>query len=563
VSPLQVAWDVLVRRTRPIRPALLLAVFATLVTSVATLGTVKVARDAATVFSSPDWGSLARLVGLLTACYFVRAIGQWVSARASARAANRLVADLRSELVSRVLAQPAVALERLPAGDTAARIVQDALLVREFALVAGAEIIPSVVILVLGLAICIALNPTLAAVALVGIPVVGTGLAHFGRRSQDEVLAVQARSGDLTQELVERLQLGLLIKVFGRERHELGRFETANRAHLAAAERAADIQTLQTPVVGFLQVVAIAGALWVGGAQILLGKLTVPDLMAFAAALGLCIDPVIYLSNGWTRIQQAAAAWMRLAPLLELEPDRTTGAERLVPESPEWDGDIVLENVTAGYVSDRPVLSGCTLSLGAGEWLALVGPSGSGKSTLGRLIVGLLEPTAGRIRWGDHDRVPRDRVSYVPQDAMLFSGTVADNIRYGKLDATDAEIREAARLALALEFVDRLPEGFLTVLDARGSNLSGGQRQRLAIARALVGKPRLLVLDEPTASLDPDSEQLVTETVESLRGTCTMVVVTHRLDTIRRADRTLSLVDGHLHATTTDPLARTPSHPAS
>jgi ABC-type multidrug transport system fused ATPase/permease subunit len=145
---------------------------------------------------------------------------------------------------------------------------------------------------------------------------------------------------------------------------------------------------------------------------------------------------------------------------------------------------------------------------------------------------------------------------------MLFSGTVADNIRYGKLDATDAEIREAARLALALDFVDRLPDGFLTVLDARGSNLSGGQRQRLAIARALVGKPRLLVLDEPTASLDPDSEQLVTETVESLRGTCTMVVVTHRMDTIRRADRTLTLADGLLHAPTTDPLARTPSHPA-
>ena len=547
MSPIQVAFHVLRTRTREVRGAIGLAVASTLGAAIATMGTVLVARDAAVVFSAPTWSALNRLVLLLVACYGVRSMGQWISGRASTWAANHLVARLRQDLFDRVIGQRAVELDRMPAGDTAARIVTDALLVREFVLVSGAEIIPSVFVLVLGLGTCITLNPVLAAVALLGIPVVGGGLALFTRKAHDEVLSVQSRMGDLSQELVERLQLGTLIKAFGRESHERARFHGVNHAHLEAAERAARIQTLQTPVVGFLQVVAIAGALWVGGAQILLGKLTVPDLMAFAAALSLCIDPVIFLSNGWSRIQQASAAWMRLAPLLDLAGDvsEPVGAHPNASEE-VWSGEVTLQGVSASYVKGIRVVEQLSMAIAPCEYLALVGPSGGGKSTIGRLLVGLLEPCAGYIRWGTSGRIQRQRVGYVPQESLLFSGTIADNIRYGKLDATDAEVREAARLALAMPFIEQLNEGLDTILEARGQNLSGGQRQRLAIARALVGAPALLVLDEPTSALDPASEALVTDTINSLKGRCTMVVVTHRRETIRSADRILTFEAGRL-----------------
>jgi subfamily B ATP-binding cassette protein MsbA len=294
----------------------------------------------------------------------------------------------------------------------------------------------------------------------------------------------------------------------------------------------------------------LAGVLWFGGQEVLAGRLSGGALIAFlvyginiAASLGA-------FTSLWTQIQEALGASRRIFELLDENPEIKDAPE--AQPLPHVRGQLILDDVSFSYPGADRVLHHITLEIQPGEVLALVGPSGAGKSTLFNLIPRFYDPTHGRVCVDGHDLRSvtldslRAQIGLVPQETLLFSGTVRENLRYGKLDATDDELVAAARAANAEEFIAKFPKGYETVVGEKGVKLSGGQRQRIAIARALLKDPRLLLLDEATSSLDSESESLVQEALERLMQGRTTIIIAHRLSTVQKANRIAVLDEGHL-----------------
>lgn len=543
-------WVRLLPYLKPYFGRLALAVLAVLATSLSTLATVPLAREAAQTFQHLTLGRLNGLIGMLVVAYAAKGFFTWLSNLASAYVALRTVAALRAEAFARLQAQSLGFFEHRAVGDLSARLVTDATMLKDALCVAAAELAPSVLIVVVALGYLFVLNGHLAALAVLGMPIVGWAIAQFAQRLRIWSTATQHRVGDMLAYLNERLSNVLLVKSFGQEAYEAERFAAFNREHLNATFRGAQIQALQTPVVGTLQIMAIGAVLWLGGFEILEARLTVADLLAFAAAVGVCIDPVLVLSNALGKIQQASGALLRIFDLLDQPVAVEESAEPKVIS--ELLGTLGFHRVRFGYAGGDEVLKGLDLIVPAGAAVALVGPSGSGKSTLTKLLQRFYDPTDGAITLDGVDlrdldtRWLRRQVGYVSQETPLFAGTIADNLRYGCLSATDAEIEAAARAANAHGFISAFPSGYQTLVGERGATLSGGQRQRIAIARALLRDPRLLILDEATSALDTESEALVQEAFVRLMAGRTTLIVAHRLSTIQQADRIVALSDGRI-----------------
>jgi subfamily B ATP-binding cassette protein MsbA len=294
----------------------------------------------------------------------------------------------------------------------------------------------------------------------------------------------------------------------------------------------------------------MAAVLWFGGREVLEGRLTAGSLIAFLV-YGINIAGALGTFTGlWTQLQEAVGASRRIFELLDEVPEIRNAAD--ARPLPPVKGRVTFEHVSFSYPGTDRVLRDINLEIQPGEVLALVGPSGAGKTTAFNLIPRFYDPTAGRVCIDGHDLRTvtldslRGQIGMVAQETQLFSGTVRENLRYGRLDASDAELEEAARAANAAEFIERLPKGYDTVVGERGVKLSGGQRQRVAIARAILKDPRLLLLDEATSSLDSESESLVEEALERLMRGRTTVIIAHRLSTVHRADRLAVLEAGHL-----------------
>jgi ABC-type multidrug transport system fused ATPase/permease subunit len=525
-------------------------ILAVLATSAATLGTVPLARRAAETFSHLTMPGLNALIAALLGVYLAKSVATWLANRTAARLALLTCADLRAALYEHLQAQGMDFFEHRQAGDLASRLVADVNALRDALVVASGELAPSVLIVAVAVGYLFVLNWRLAALSILGMPLVGFAIGRFSDRLRAWSNAAQGHVGDMLAYLTERLGQVGLVKSFGREAHESERFAAFNRDHLAASLHGAEIQALQTPVVGALQIAAIGLVLWLGGWEILHHRLAVADLLAFAAAVGVCIDPILVLSNATGKIQAASGALDRLETLFAAEP---TVRE---PDRPVWPaaarGDVRCEAMTFAYPGQAPVLRDMDLYLEAGSVVALVGPSGGGKSTVAKLLQRFYDPKEGRITFDGVDLrdLPlgwlRAQIGYVSQDSSVFAGTVTENIRYGRLDASDEEVETAARAAHAHAFIAAWPEGYRTRVGERGATLSGGQRQRLAIARALLRDPKLLILDEATSALDVESEGLVQEAMERLMKGRTTLVIAHRLATVRRADRIITLQDGRV-----------------
>jgi subfamily B ATP-binding cassette protein MsbA len=304
------------------------------------------------------------------------------------------------------------------------------------------------------------------------------------------------------------------------------------------------------PLIGFLGFAASVVVLWYGGHQVIRGEATTGELVAFLLYAGMVAGPVGGLAGQWTQVQEAFGAADRIFALLDTAPEIADrpGATAI------WaaDGRIVFEDVSFQYAQGPLVLTDVSAAFDAGKTTALVGPSGAGKTTLVSLVARFYDPTTGRITLDGHDlrdltvHSLREQIAVVPQEPILFATTVADNIRYGRLDATDAQLRAAADAANATEFIDRLSDKYETIVGERGVKLSVGQRQRIAIARALLRDSPVLLLDEATSSLDNESEYLVQEALTRLMLGRTTIVIAHRLTTVERADRILVLDRGRI-----------------
>ncbi len=379
---------------------------------------------------------------------------------------------------------------------------------------------------------------------VIGITVVlGRRVRHLSRKMQEKL-------GEMTNALHEGLAAVRVVKIFGIQREMDERFERENREVMRNEMRTAFTRAINSPIVGFVIGLALIAIIMLGGQEIHAGRMTGGDLMAFMLLLQMVSSAVNRLSRLNLSLQQASAAAKRHRELLEID-DRLPVVDDPI-KLDDIDGRITFENVSFSYLGRSPALCDIDLQIEPGEIVAFAGPSGAGKTTIANLIPRLYDPTEGRVLIDGIDVAEMDpqrlrqHMSIVPQETLLFGGTVRENILYGRSDASEEDVIAAAKAANAHGFITQLPEGYDTQVGERGTQLSGGQRQRVAIARAVVRNPSIMILDEATSSLDNESEQAIHKALETILENRTAIIIAHRLSTIRDADRIIVLEGGHI-----------------
>ncbi|MBU8546824.1 ATP-binding cassette domain-containing protein [Roseomonas sp. ROY-5-3] len=499
------------------------------------------ALDNAAIFM----GSVVALLAIATSAryYLVSWLGE------------RVAADLRRRVFDHVLSLSPRYFETARTGDILSRMTADVGLLQSLIGSAISMGLRNTLTGLGALAMLLATSAKLAGIVLAVLPLVIVPLVIFGRRERRLSKVAQERVADLAATAEEALNGLRIVQAFTHEPEDRRRFGAEAEASVAAALRRVASRTALILVVILCGFGAITFSLWVGGHDVVAGRMTGGELSAFVFYAVLLASSGATMSELWGEIQRAAAAADRLLELLSAESDiRAPESPALLPEPPQ--GRVTFEAVRFTYPSrpDRAALEDFSLTVAPGETVALVGPSGAGKTTVFQLLLRFYDPQSGRVLVDGVDAAALDpadlrgRLGLVPQDPAIFSTSVAENIRYGRLGATDAEVRAAARAAAAEGFIERLPQGYATHLGARGVTLSGGQRQRIAIARAILRDPPILLLDEATSALDAESEQSVQQALEDLSKGRTTLVVAHRLATVRKADRIVVLEEGRIVA---------------
>lgn len=412
------------------------------------------------------------------------------------------------------------------------------------------EMITETVILVASIVMMIYLDWKLFLVTFATFPVVLFFIDSFGKRIRKSGSRIQEAAADITSVLQEVASSPRVIKSFVREGYEVDRFDKENMNNFRANMKYAQLSSTLTPTIEFVAAVGVSIILWYGGNSVINGSITAGSLVAFLTYAVNISNPIKRLSRVIGNIQKALAAAQRVFDVLDL-PEVIKNA----PDAkalPKVKGDVRFNDVSFAYNENEEVLSHVSFEVKPGEMIAFVGPSGAGKSTVASLLPRFYDATNGSITIDGQDirKVTldslREQVGIVPQETVLFNGSVYDNILYGRLDATREEVEAAAKAANAHDFIMQLPNGYETMLGDRGMNISGGQRQRISIARAILKNPQILILDEATSALDTESERVVQEALDRLMVGRTSFVIAHRLSTIKNADKIMVLEKGQL-----------------
>lgn len=497
--------------------------------------------------SRERWLVLAVIAGLIL--QVAHQIVLMTHTRLYAVTGHLLTRDLRQRLFLHLQALSLRHHSRIPVGEAVHRLQADAAYLDKLLLRGVMPLAFSSVTLIVMFTILMRIDVRLALVSLAVVPFLWVWIRWSARRLRPRADRTQALESRLTARLHESFSAIRLVKTFAREPYEGNRFAGAATEAMEARVGLSDREAWFSLVVGNLIVVGTSLVLLVGGILVLRGTLSVGTLLIALAYLGFVYGPLQGIATTTGTIQQALASARRVREAFSLAAEVDDGSA----PSPRLQGRVEFQDVHFAY-EDRPVLRGVSFTADPGELVALVGPSGSGKTTLVSLIPRLYDATAGRILVDGHDaskyrlRTLREQVAIVLQEVVVLSGSIRENLRYGRLDATDAEIEAAARSAHAHDFIMALPEGYDTELAEAGTGLSGGEKQRLSIARAFLKNAPILVLDEPTAALDTLSEELVFRAVAELRKGRTTFVIAHRLSTVRTADRILVLEKGRILA---------------
>ncbi len=493
---------------------------------------------------------LAQLAGITALLFLIQKLAQYGQDALMAKAALNIAFDLRTRTYAHVQTLSLNYFESSKTGDLAYRLTEDVDRVGEVVNKIFHDATPCVLQLIVVFGYMVYLNWQLTLATLVMVPLMGTLISWFGDRLLMFSRRSQRRISDLSSLITEVLSGIRLVQAFAAEGYEIERFRKEAERDRQAKYSAAWLRAIQFPVVGFLYALSILLLLLLGGWQISLGNITGEQFGSYVAAVLLLIDPVAHLTENYNEFKQGEASVDRIMDLMALTP----AVEESIDSSPlsTVAGTVEYENVWFGYDVNQQVLQGLNLRVAPGEAIALVGPSGAGKSTLVNLLPRFYDPQQGRILIDGIDvrtvtlRSLRRQIGIVPQETMLFSGTIAQNIAFGRAHFDDDDVVEAAKIANAHSFITELPDGYQAWVGERGVNLSGGQRQRLAIARAVFLNPRILILDEATSALDSESEALVQEALERVMQGRTVFIIAHRLATVRRADRILVVEHGHI-----------------
>ncbi len=412
------------------------------------------------------------------------------------------------------------------------------------------DMITETVILVASIVAMICLDWKLFLFTFCTFPVVIGFIDFFGKRIRKSGSKIQGTTADLTSVLQEVVSSARVVKSFVREPYEIDRFERENIHNFRAHMKYVRLSATLTPTIEFVAAIGVTMILWFGGNSVINGDITAGALVAFLTYAVNISNPIKRLSKVIAHIQRALAAADRVFNVLDM-PELIKNVPD-AKELPHVKGNVEFQNVSFTYDTEEPILNNVSFKAEPGQVVALVGPSGAGKSTVASLLPRFYEVTDGKIVVDGYDirevtmESLREQVGIVPQETMLFNGTVYDNILYGRLDATKEEIEAAAKAANAHHFIMELPNGYDTQLGDRGVNMSGGQRQRIAIARAILKDPQILILDEATSALDTQSEQVVQEALDRLMVGRTSFVIAHRLSTIKNADKILVMEKGKI-----------------
>lgn len=399
-------------------------------------------------------------------------------------------------------------------------------------------------------------NWRLAAASVVVVPLSTYTMVRMGQRLRRLATSGQERVGDMTSVVQETLTGIRVVKAFGCEEAEASRFRDSNRAYLRTLMKSIQVSSLASSHMEVIGVVGVAAIIWYGGYLVIRGAMTPGAFFSFLTAMFMAYTPIRRLSGANNTIQQALSAAERVFEVLDLKTEQALDKGR--KELPPISRALEFRNVTFRYEgSERPALDGVSLTVETGKVLALVGSSGAGKTTLVSLVPRFYDPTEGAVLIDGQDirdctlASLRRQIGIVSQETVLFDETVRNNIAYGRMGATDEQVVEAAKQAYAHDFIQRLPDGYATLIGENGVKLSGGERQRLAIARAILRDPPILILDEATSSLDSESERIVQLALANLMQHRTTLVIAHRLSTVQNADRIVVLAHGRLVETGT------------
>lgn len=541
----------LLRLARPYRGRLALAALCMVVSTLSFLAipyAFRLVTDS--VFLHHDAAQLNRVVLLLLAIVISTTVFGFGRGYLLSYVGGRIVADLRIRLYHHLLEQPLAFYDERRAGDLISRLASDTTMVQSVLTDDLLTFFQNIITVIGVIVVILVLDWRLALITLAAAPVIAFTGVLVGRRTRRLSQRAQEQLGGATVVLEESLSAMRVVKAFVRERFELQRYTTAVEQSFRIGLSAARLQSLFQSVMTTAVFAALAAVLWVGGREVLAGRLTPGGLISFLFYLMTLTGPLQNLANIYASFQTAAGGASRVFEILDTPPSivDTPDAYSLPPVL----GHVEVHDLSFRYSIEREVLSDVSLEALPGEMVAIVGPSGAGKTTLLSLLPRFYEATHGSIFIDGHDirhvtvESLRGAMAIVPQETTLFGGTVRENIAYGREGATDEEIELAARAANAHDFILALPHGYDSIVGDRGVKLSGGQRQRVAIARAILRNPCILILDEATSSLDNESEALVQDALNRLMRGRTTFVIAHRLTTVERADRIVVLEDGRL-----------------
>jgi len=470
-----------------------------------------------------------------------------------------VIGDLRKRVFAHLLMLSPEFFDSARTGELSSRLTNDSEQIRQVIGFGFSMFLRNGLMMLGALALLFVTSPKLAALIVLGVPATLIPLLFIGRRVKRLSRDNQDRVADVSAHIDESLHEVRTVQAYGHEAETRRQFDDATDAASNSGVRRVRVKAWLIALVIFIAFSAVAGILWVGGHDVFAGRITPGELTAFVFYAAVVASGAGTVSEVWGEIQRAAGATERLMELLDTQSALAAQAP-VITLPAKITGTIRFDDVRFTYPSRpmTPVLGPLSFSIGAGERVALVGPSGAGKSTIFALILRFYDPEpnakSGRILIDGADirhcdpQALRRAIALVPQDPVIFAGSVSDNVRFGRPDAPDADVRDACAAAHALEFIERLPQGFATDLGERGVKLSGGQRQRISIARALLADRPILLLDEATSSLDAESERQVASALERLERGRTTLVIAHRLATVRNADRIIVLDGGHIHA---------------